>query len=281
MPRFDMKLPRALPLVALAFFPVRNTDASALTAINETRSIVCLHSASSQPLTETVALDRAAVQLARRKSLHEALSGLTPTPAFAAAVRLPVADGDAAIERAAASRFCKDLSAPGLQQIGIARAGDVIWVIVSQPMADTTPDSRHRAELEVLATVNRARARGRRCGADGYPPAPPVTLSSALSEVAFEHSAQMASQDALMHDGRDGSTAAIRVHRAHIPARHVGENIASGVPTAEEVITGWLASPSHCSVIMDPRFTTMGLSYAIGPRSRSVIFWTQLFAEPP
>jgi uncharacterized protein YkwD len=69
------------------------------------------------------------------------------------------------------------------------------------------------------------------------------------------------------------------VHRTGYRARHVGENIASGVPTAREVVDGWLASPGHCSNIMDPRFTEMGVAYATERRSRGVIYWTQVFAE--
>ncbi len=268
-------------LVLLTFAANANVvQATALAAINATRASLCLRDSSTRPLVETSLLDRAADQLARGRSLHEVLYALPERPAFAAAVRLPATSGDAAIEHAAAARFCRDLSEPGLQEIGIAHHGDNLWVIVTQPFAGAQPQSHHREELDVLRVVNAARARGRRCGSTAYAPVEPVRLSDALSAVALEHSTQMAAADSLAHEGRDGSTAAMRVHRANIPAKHVGENIAAGVPTGAEVIAGWLASPSHCSVIMDPRFTEMGVSYAAQPHSRSVMFWTQLFSEP-
>jgi hypothetical protein len=44
----------------------------------------------------------------------------------------------------------------------------------------------------------------------------------------------------------------------------VGENIAYGPKSADEVVQGWLDSPGHCENIMDPRFAEMGIAYAAG-----------------
>jgi uncharacterized protein YkwD len=60
--------------------------------------------------------------------------------------------------------------------------------------------------------------------------------------------------------------------------RIVGENIAAGAMTVEEVTQGWLSSPAHCENIMDGRFTLIGIGYAENPRTRSAVFWTQVFA---
>jgi len=48
----------------------------------------------------------------------------------------------------------------------------------------------------------------------------------------------------------------------------VGENIAYGPKTADEVVQGWLDSPGHCANIMDPRFAEMGIAYAAGRASK-------------
>jgi len=254
--------------------------ASAVSAINQARNSACLARADARAMIETPSMDAAAAQLARGRGLHDVLAGLPSRPAFAAATRLSGATSDYAIARAAAARFCADLATPGLEQIGVARTGDAIWVIVAQPNASTGPEFQHRAAAEILRAVNEARSRGRRCGAVLYAAAPPVQLWSELSEVARAHAERMAAEDALEHEERDGTNAAARVHLANLPARHVGENIASGVPTASEVAAGWLASPDHCSVIMDPRFTTMGVAYALRSQSHGGVYWTQLFVEP-
>jgi uncharacterized protein YkwD len=60
----------------------------------------------------------------------------------------------------------------------------------------------------------------------------------------------------------------------------VGENIAYGPKSAEEVVQGWLSSPGHCENIMDPRFAEMGVAYAQGQASKRGLYWVQLLADP-
>jgi uncharacterized protein YkwD len=60
----------------------------------------------------------------------------------------------------------------------------------------------------------------------------------------------------------------------------VGENIAYGPKSADEVVQGWLDSPGHCENIMDPRFAEMGIAYAMGRSSRRGLFWVQLLVAP-
>ncbi len=54
----------------------------------------------------------------------------------------------------------------------------------------------------------------------------------------------------------------------------MGENIASGQESADEVVDGWMASPGHCANIMDPNFTEIGVGYYDGD------IWTQVFGRP-
>jgi uncharacterized protein YkwD len=60
----------------------------------------------------------------------------------------------------------------------------------------------------------------------------------------------------------------------------VGENIAYGPKSVEEVVQGWLDSPGHCENIMDPRFAEMGIALAQGRASRHGLYWVQLLVEP-
>ena len=62
--------------------------------------------------------------------------------------------------------------------------------------------------------------------------------------------------------------------------RLVGENIAYGPKSVEEVVQGWLDSTGHCENIMDPRFAEMGIGYAAGKASRRGLYWVQLLAAP-
>ncbi len=90
----------------------------------------------------------------------------------------------------------------------------------------------------------------------------------------------MARHSVLAHEGSDGSSPAQRIARAGYLWHKVGENVASGPTTPEEVMDGWLASPGHCENLMDPDFSEMGIAYTVDPRSASGVYWAQVFASP-
>jgi uncharacterized protein YkwD len=50
--------------------------------------------------------------------------------------------------------------------------------------------------------------------------------------------------------------------------------------TPAEVTQGWLDSPAHCENIMDPRFSEIGIAFAVNTASAEVVYWTQDFAAP-
>src|SRR5262249_54156569 len=103
---------------------------------------------------------------------------------------------------------------------------------------------------------------------------------STLERAAIEHSHDMASHDYMDHTGRDGSLPSDRVTRAGYKWQTVGENLASGIVTPEEVVNGWVGSPHHCENLMSPQFTQMVVAYAVNTSSRGGIYWTQLFGTP-
>jgi uncharacterized protein YkwD len=128
--------------------------------------------------------------------------------------------------------------------------------------------------------VNEARARGATCGSKSFAPAPPLVLSGTLEDVALGHATDMAAHDYFEHRDLSGQSPADRVRAAGYHEKLVGENIAYGPQSVEEVVKGWLGSPGHCENIMDPRFAQMGVGLATGRQSRRGLFWVQLLAEP-
>ena len=267
-----LALAAALALAAGA----ANADTAA--AVNRGRVEACGRNAALAPLRQTRELDAAARSLARGASLHDSLASLAVRPEFAAAVQLGGVSDDRTVTDAVARRGCGDLGHPGLSEIGVYWSGQRLTLVVAAPLSVPAAGDRARVERETLARVNAARAAARRCGATSYPAVPPVVLSEPLSRIAAGHSAAMGARDTLAHQDPDGSTPADRVRRGGYDARVVGENVASGVPSAAEVVAGWLASPGHCANIMDARFTEMGIAYVVAPRSGGAIYWTQLFA---
>lgn len=131
----------------------------------------------------------------------------------------------------------------------------------------------------VVELVNAARRHDRSCGTERFPAAPPLTVNPDLGDAASAHARDMARRRYFDHRGRDGSQPKDRVRRAGYESRLTGENIAFGPESAEEVVSGWLASPGHCANIMDARFRHIGVGFAVG-RKRGQIYWVQTFGDP-
>jgi len=131
----------------------------------------------------------------------------------------------------------------------------------------------------VVALVNEARSRGRRCGTERFAAAAPLNESSKLDDAAAGHARDMMRNDFFEHRGSDGSEPKDRIQRAGYRHRLAGENIALGPESAEEVVAGWLASPGHCANIMEPRFEDIGVALSRG-RKRGQIYWVQDFGAP-
>ncbi len=94
------------------------------------------------------------------------------------------------------------------------------------------------------------------------------------------HAADMAAHQYFEHRDLSGHTPADRVRSVGYRETLVGENIAYGPKSAEEVVQGWLDSPGHCQNIMDPRFAEMGIAYAPGRASKRGLYWVQVLAAP-
>jgi uncharacterized protein YkwD len=161
-----------------------------------------------------------------------------------------------------------------------------------QPDADEAPPrafgyatapglSRTSAQAtRVLKLVNDVRATGTRCGEKSFGPAPPLQLSGTLDGVASEHALDMARNDYFEHVDLQGHSPADRIRATGYRVRLIGENIAYGPSSADEVVAGWLHSPGHCENIMDPRFVEMGLAVAPGQGARRGMYWDQEFDQP-
>jgi uncharacterized protein YkwD len=130
-----------------------------------------------------------------------------------------------------------------------------------------------------LQLVNDVRARGTHCGDELFGPAPPVSLSGTLDDVAGGHATDMAVKNYFEHVDPAGQSPADRVRAVGYQEKLVGENIAYGPKSVEEVVQGWLDSPGHCENIMDPRFAEMGIGLAQGHAKRG-LYWVQVLAQP-
>ncbi len=156
------------------------------------------------------------------------------------------------------------------------------------PTGDTVPDIAHcenaresnwqsqwtTFEGEVLRLVNEARARGYNCDSEGnFGPTHPLQMQAQLRCAARLHSRDMSVRDYFDHIDPEGGNPGDRIQPTGYAFRGWGENIAAGQPTPESVVEAWLESDGHCSNIMSPNFTEIGVGYYER-------YWTQVFGTP-
>ena len=270
---------------------------------------------AAPPLRHDARLDAAAAQWAAGKPLGEAAESRGLRADSTAGVH--VSGADTALLEILRRADCRIVTDRSLREIGAFRSGRDNWVVLAatnalpaggaaatlapsptwpaartappvaptsaawpQPPRSAAPDSGSMLATRALELVNDVRARGTRCGSRSFAPAPPVSLSGALSGVAFGHAIDMAAHDYFEHQDLAGHSPADRVRAVGYHEKLVGENIAYGPASVEEVVQGWLDSPGHCENLMDPRFAQMGIASAAGQAARRGLFWVQVLAEP-
>jgi uncharacterized protein YkwD len=177
-------------------------------------------------------------------------------------------------------RYCRHLSNPQFTDIGIGREATAWHIVLARRLLSPNLGDWRRAGDEVLRLANAARAAPHTCGTQRFAPAPPLAWNDKLAAAALAHSRDMASRNFLDHTGQGGSYASDRAARDGYAWQDIGENIAGGQGSPQQVVSGWLSSPTHCATIMNGRFTEMGAAYVVNPDSDATIYWTQVFGKP-
>ncbi|MFN3201210.1 MAG: CAP domain-containing protein [Bradymonadia bacterium] len=137
-------------------------------------------------------------------------------------------------------------------------------------------------EFEVLRLTNEYRAQGFNCDTQGeFGPAGPLEFNATLRCSSRLHSQDMADQGYFEHNSLDGRTPFDRMREAGYQGGSMGENIAAGQRTPEEVVAGWMDSDGHCANIMNPNFNELGVGYFSSPIGASPFghYWTQNFGS--
>jgi uncharacterized protein YkwD len=272
---------------------------------------------AAAPLRHIDLLDDAAAQWAfGRSPIVAAQRAGYPTKRLAS---LHITAVDAARLQRLRQTSCPTLLNRDLTDVGVYRRGRDVWLILASASiapantapantapADPVPANRARTNAaranaapvntapvntrpsafgaRVLQLVNEIRARGTSCGGRAFAPSNPVRLSTVLEQVAYGHALDMAQHQYFEHQDLTGHTPADRVRAVGYREKLVGENIAYGPKSPDEVVRGWLDSPGHCENIMDPRFAEMGVAaargYAPEPATSLGLYWVQVFADP-
>jgi len=127
-----------------------------------------------------------------------------------------------------------------------------------------------RVRAEMLARVNAAR---KEAGA------PPLRANSKLDLAAQRHAEDMLARNYFAHQSPEKKTVRDRAKAAGYDWRAIGENIAEGQFSVDEVMDTWMNSPGHRKNILEPEFKELGVGLALGQTGRGGhrIVWAQAF----
>jgi uncharacterized protein YkwD len=256
--------------------------------------------AGAQPLSLSPALTRAAqdhaAEVARRGSLklragsteemrerlervgyqaHAWTESLASSPGDPETVLRNWKRGDAGSYR--------QILAPDVRDLGIGidrlRGTPLYTFFFAVPQADYfargTSGIRdiEKVRAEMLARVNAER---RKAGAR------PLRANARLDQAAQRHAEDMLARDYFAHESPEGKTVRDRAKAAGYDWRMIGENIASGQFSVEEVMDTWMNSPGHRRNILEPGFRELGIGLARGKSGKGgqggyQVTWAQAF----
>lgn len=103
----------------------------------------------------------------------------------------------------------------------------------------------------------------------------PLKLSAELMQAADVRAAELT--QVFSHTRPNGKSC-----KSVIPnGRYVmGENIAAGSITAEDVVRSWMNSPGHSANILNGDYTELGVGYTYNEHTKYRHYWVQIFRRP-
>ncbi len=165
---------------------------------------------------------------------------------------------------------------------------------IKQNSNQTEDNNNHQVDQyaqALLDAINKERASRHTCGDRGtFGPVHPLVWNANLHASALEHAIDLAISDTFAHDG-SGTASDITgnghpskfyeriVRNGYTNYYSVGENIAGGQRTLDEVMKAWMASPGHCENIMKSTYTEVGVAIVKNENSTYQIYWAQNFGS--
>jgi hypothetical protein len=93
---------------------------------------------------------------------------------------------------------------------------------------------------------------------------PALSLNSELANAAAGKANDMFAKDYWAHVAPDGTTPWAFIKGAGYGYIYAGENLARGYTTPSDVITAWMASPSHRENMLSPKYNDVGFAIETG-----------------
>lgn len=127
-------------------------------------------------------------------------------------------------------------------------------------------------EWEVLKLVNQERM------AEGLQP---LTTGYTLQQAAHARIEDLQLEYRPDHSRPNGAPCTEVAEALYLNERAVGENIARGQATAQDVVEDWMGSPGHRENILQPMFNHMGAGYGTVTGQNYSTVWEQFFIYHP
>ncbi len=146
-------------------------------------------------------------------------------------------------------------------------------------LTNAWPEASSAQEKTLVTLLNRLRRKGVDCGegAGWREPVADVLYDDKLSCAARLHSLDMSARNYVDHASPEGARVGVRVRSTGFVYSEVGENIAEGFTSAEDVLQAWLESPGHCENMMAGVHSHVGVGTAQG---KAGTLWTLILAKP-
>ena len=107
-----------------------------------------------------------------------------------------------------------------------------------------------------------------------------LTPQAQLTEAARKHSIAMACENYFGHRNSDGESVEARIEKSGYQFAAIGEIIAAGFISPDEVVDAWLNSQSHLEILRNQEFSEVGVGYVFLPDDPFGHYWTVLFGHP-
>lgn len=168
---------------------------------------------------------------------------------------------------------CARVGTVGPAGTGGGAPGDVmastgVSSVAAEAAADTCPSTRGQT---VVALVNVRRVSA---GLE------PLEIDPRLVAAAQAHAEDLVGLPGVpAHEGSDGSAPGDRATRVDYPWVRIGENVASGTPTASTVVALWMNSRGHRHNILTPEFRDAGVGVVDAPGSAWGTYWVMMYGR--
>ena len=158
-------------------------------------------------------------------------------------------------------RFSRAVLASVLAVVGL------LGLTTAQPAQGASLDS---AEQDLVVRINAFRAARS---------LPALAVSDTLATAAKWMSVDMGSRNYFAHTSLDGRSPTQRMADAGYPAfgTWTGEDLAAGYTTTADVLNGWVNSPAHYAVLVNPQYRAIGVGRGYATGSTYGWYWTADF----